>query len=128
MTLDMSTTTPESGPAREAAAKGRLLLRTCRNCNQVHYYPRPICPFCFSEDTDWTEANGTGSIYSFSVNRQGDPYVIAYVALDEGPIIMTNIVEATLESIAIHQRVELAFQTGSSGEPVAMFRPYGGGS
>ncbi|WP_375779421.1 Zn-ribbon domain-containing OB-fold protein [Bradyrhizobium sp. ma5] len=120
---DIFSITPESRAAGEAAASGRLLLRSCRSCGQVHYYPRPICPFCFGADTEWVEAKGTGRIYSFSVNRQGNnPYIIAYVALEEGPIMMTNIVDTPPDSVAIDQRVELVFEKDASGAPVSMFR------
>lgn len=123
MTVDPRAVTPEANAARDAAADGRLLLRSCRTCGRNHYYPRPICPFCFGEDTEWIEAEGSGLIYSFSVNRQGDPYVIAYVALSEGPIMMTNIIGIAPEDVAIDQPVALVFQADSSGEMVAMFRP-----
>lgn len=124
MAVDKLAITPEAKPAMDAAAQGRLLLRKCNSCGQVHYYPRPICPFCYSDGTDWLEAKGTGRIYSFSINRQGDnPYVIAYVTLDEGPLMMTNIIGTPVEDVAIDQPVELVFETDPSGEPVARFRP-----
>src|SRR4030095_9033582 len=59
----------------DAAAKGKLLVRRCTSCNQLHHYPRSICPFCFSDKTEWIEASGKGTIYSYSVMRRAPvPY------------------------------------------------------
>ena len=63
----------ESKPYWEGAAKGQLLIRTCNACGKAHYYPRTICPHCFSEDTAFVEASGSGVIYSYSVTRQAKP-------------------------------------------------------
>ena len=54
----------------DAAAKGKLLVRKCAACGQCHHYPRTICPFCFSDKTEWIEASGKGTIYSYSVMRR----------------------------------------------------------
>ena len=73
---------PETKPFWDAAARGTLLLKRCRACGKAHYFPRPLCPFCMSEETEWIEASGKGEIYSFSVMRRAaPPYAIAYVTL-----------------------------------------------
>jgi uncharacterized protein len=116
---------PEIEPVRRAAAEGRLLLKTCRDCGEPHYYPRTICPFCFSANTDWKVSSGLGSIYSFSIQRRVEvPFVMAYVTLDEGPTMMTWIIDSpSLETVAIGQRVELVFRADETGTLVPMFRP-----
>ena len=108
----------ESAPFYDAAAQGRFLLRRCRACGKAHWHPRSLCPFCFGE-TEWSEASGRGEIYSFSVMRRAKPpYVVAYVKLDEGPTILTNIVDAPHDEIVIGQRVTLKFvPTGQGGAP-----------
>ena len=57
-----ATTYPELQPLRDAAARGELLLKRCTSCGETHYYPRPICPFCFSAATEWRKAGGGGTI------------------------------------------------------------------
>jgi len=110
-------------PYWEAAREGRLLLKRCRDCGRTHYYPRPICPFCMSDATDWVEACGAGTIYSWSVQRRATPpYAIAFVTLTEGPTILTAIVDCDLDAIAIGQRVELTFEERDE-QPVPVFRP-----
>ena len=113
---------PETKPFWDAAAQGRLLLKKCLACNQLHYYPRTICPFCGSDRTDWQPAAGTGSIYSWSVMRRAEtPYAIAYVTLDEGVTMMTNIVGCDLNGIRIGQKVRVAFTPTDGGPPVPTF-------
>ena len=109
----------------EAAGQGKLLLKKCADCGQVHYFPRGICPFCFSSKVDWIEAKGTGTIYSYSVTRRAGPipYCIAYVTLDEGVTMMTNIVDCDLDTVKIGQKVKLTFKPSGNGTPIAMFAP-----
>lgn len=115
----------ETKPFWEAANQGKLLLKRCLSCNEVHYYPRALCPFCFGE-TQWEESKGQGAIYTYSVMRRAPvPYAIAYVTLDEGPTIMTNIVDCDFDSLRIGQRVRLTYQPSESGQQVAMFAPTG---
>ena len=115
---------PESQPFWDAAAAGRLLLKRCEACGEPHYYPRPICPFCGSDRTTWLEASGRGTIYSYSVFRRAPvPYAIAYVTLEEGPTMMTNIVDADLDAIRIGQRVRVRFTPTEGGPPVPTFVP-----
>ena len=110
-------------PYWAAARDGRLLLKHCRSCDKTHYYPRPLCPFCMSADTEWREAVGIGTIYSWSVERRATPpYAIAFVTLAEGPTMLSAIVDCDLDAIAIGQSVRLGFETRDE-RPVPVFRP-----
>jgi uncharacterized protein len=114
--------TPESAPFYEAAAAGRFLIRRCTQCRKPHWYPRAVCPFCFGS-TEWEEASGRGTIYSYSVMRRvSPPFCIAYVTLAEGPTMMTNIVDSDLDALAIGQDVTLVFKPSEGGPPVPCFR------
>ena len=94
----------------DAAAKGKLLVRKCTSCGQLHHYPRTICPFCFSDKTEWIEASGRGTIYSYSVMRRAPvPYAMAYVTLAEGPRMVTNIVGVHAADIRVGMPVRAAF-------------------
>jgi uncharacterized OB-fold protein len=114
----------EGQPFWDAAAQGRLVIKQCTACGQPHHYPRSICPFCGSDRTEWRDASGRGTIYSFSVMRRVPvPYAIAYVTLDEGITMMTNIVECDLDAIRIGQSVRVVFKPSDGGPPVPMFAP-----
>ena len=115
---------PDTKPFWEAAAQSTLLLKKCRACGEAHYYPRPLCPFCGSDGTEWQPAAGGGTIYSFSVMRRAEiPYAIAYVTLDEGPTMLTNLVDCDLDRLRIGQRVRVKFTPTDGGPPVPTFTP-----
>jgi uncharacterized protein len=110
----------------EQARAGKLMVKSCQSCGKVHWYPRTLCPFCFGQ-TDWQQSSGKGVIYSFSVMQRGNPnpYCIAYVTLQEGVTMMTQIVDCDLDDIRIGQSVELVFKPtdGEDTPPVPMFKP-----
>ena len=109
----------------DAAAEGRLLIKRCGACEQPHYYPRALCPFCLSADTRWEQAAGVGTIYSLSTMRRGKdaPYTLAYVTLDEGPAVLTNIASDDPDALAIGQRVRVRFAASEGSSPYPMFAP-----
>jgi uncharacterized OB-fold protein len=120
---------PETKEFWAATAQGRLLLKRCLDCDSAIWYPRAICPECASPRTEWFEASGRGRIYSYTVNHRGDgaykdaaPYVLAYVELDEGPRMMTNIVAADGAGLAIDRPVEVVFDDTGDGSALPRFR------
>lgn len=115
---------PETKPYWDAAAKGKLLIKKCNACGELHHYPRSICPFCFSADTTWVEASGKGTVYSYSVMRRVPaPYVVAYVTLAEGPTMITNIVDCDPNALKIGQAMKVTFKPSDGGLLVPMFTP-----
>lgn len=114
----------ETEPFWQAAAEGTLMLKRCRACSETHYYPRSICPLCFSADTEWYAAAGTGKIYSYSVMRRAPiPYVIAYVSLPEGVTIMSNIVDCDPDAVHIDQDVNVVFEKTEGDYSLPLFTP-----
>lgn len=126
--LDRPLAAPIVDPVTEAywnaAREGVLRIRRCTSCGQVHFYPRPQCPFCLG-DTEWVDASGRGTIYSVSVTRKAGPiaYAIAYVTLEEGVTMLTNIVDGDLDALAIGQPVQVTFKPAEGGWMIPMFRP-----
>lgn len=123
--------TPENERYWSAAAEGRLLLRSCRQCGLTYHYPRSLCPDCFSDDTEWIEASGRGTVYTYSVTG-GDESVpeaekaviVAYVELEEGPRMMTNIVDCRPEEISVGTEVSITFeQVASEDIAIPVFTP-----
>jgi uncharacterized protein len=115
---------PATAPFFEAAKAGRFLIKRCTACSKPHWYPRPLCPYCLG-DTEWIEASGQGTIYSVSVTRRAGPqaYAIAYVRLAEGVTMLTNIVDADLDSLKIGQAVTVTFKATESDGVMPMFKP-----
>jgi len=115
---------PESAEFWDALGKGRFLIKHCSECDRAHWYPRARCPFCFSDTTEWREASGNGEIYSYSVMRKAkNPYILAYVTLDEGPTMMTDIVGADPDRLTTGTRVRMKIGTTAEGTSVPLFTP-----
>ena len=115
---------PETKAFWEAASQGKLLIKRCTSCGQSHYYPRALCPFCGSDTTEWQAASGAGTIYSYSVMRRAKvPYAIAFVTLEEGPTMMTNLVDCDFDRLRIGQPVRLAITRRDDGLVVPKFTP-----
>lgn len=113
---------------------GRLLLPRCDRCQAVIWYPRHFCPACGSLEVSWFEATGRGTVYSFSVIRRGPgayaeagPYVLAYVELEEGPRVLTNLlVEASeLGAVGVGDPVVAVIERAEGAPPLLRFRPAG---
>ena len=120
--------TPDNKPFWDATADGRLVLPRCRSCGTVIWYPRSICPGCHATDVEWLDASGRGTVYSFTIIRRGgyargSDYVLAYVELDEGPRMMTNIVDCDPAGLACGQAVEVVFHDTGQGSALPRFRP-----
>ena len=116
---------PGTEPYFDGAREGKLMIKYCKSCSKPHFYPRTLCPFCFG-DTEWKQAKGTGTIYSFSFMPKAtpNPYCIAYVTLDEGVTMMTQIADCDLATVKIGQKVSVVFKpTTAEGAPVPMFKP-----
>lgn len=116
--------TVESKPYWDAATEGKLLVKKCTACGKSHHYPRAMCPFCYSDKTEWTTASGKGTVYSYSVMYNGPaPYALAYVTLAEGPTMMTNIVDCEFDKLKIGMPVKVVFRPTTDGPALPMFVP-----
>ncbi|MCB1444367.1 MAG: Zn-ribbon domain-containing OB-fold protein [Rhizobiaceae bacterium] len=81
------------------AENGKLLIQRCEDCGEAVFYPREICPHCWSGNLKWIEASGGGRLKSFSaVYKPGHPgwgpvapYFVGLVELDEGPTMLSHI-------------------------------------
>jgi uncharacterized OB-fold protein len=108
---------PATSPYWEATRAHRLVLPRCDACGEVHFYPRAICPHCGGDTFTWIEAGGHGEVFSFTTVKRAPspafeaqvPYVVAIVALDEGPHLMTNIVDCDPDQVRIGDRVSVSF-------------------
>lgn len=115
----------------DATAEGRIELPRCGACDLIIWYPRNVCPDCQSTDLTWTALSGRGTVYSYTVARGGAspgwkqhlPYVVAYVRLDEGPTLLTNLVDCDPESLAIGTAVAVVFDDTGEGSALIRFRP-----
>ncbi len=113
-----------------AARDHRFVIQHCKSCGKHQFYPRGVCSHCLSSDLEWHEASGKGTVYSFSVNHRAPhpgfadviPFVLAIVELEEGPRMMTNIVECNPDSVKIGMAVEVTFEDVTEEVTLAKFK------
>ena len=123
-TIDHPGVNPETAVYWQAASEGILLIKTCTKCGTNHFYPRAQCPNCRSTKTEWKKASGAGEIYSHSTFRRSDPpLTVAYVRLDEGVSMFTNIVDCDPDQIRIGMRVTVVFRKNDDGLTLPVFTP-----
>jgi uncharacterized OB-fold protein len=127
----------ETAPYWEGAREGRLLIKSCRSCGRAFFYPRTYCPRCGSSDTEWTEASGRGTVYTYTVVYQNDlppfrdrlPYVVAIVELEEGVRMTSNVEGVPAEDVRCDMPVVVSFREEDRGEgdsvAIPVFRPAG---
>jgi uncharacterized OB-fold protein len=114
----------------DALNEERFVLPRCDSCAHVIWYPRLFCPMCHTTDVSWFDASGLGRVFSFTVVRKAFgawqdavPYVIAYVELDEGPRVLTNIVDCDPDTVSIGDRVGIVYDPSPKGAAVYRFAP-----
>lgn len=115
------------------AKEGKLMLLLCSQCGTWRLPGRDRCVDCWSTETEWAQASGRGTLYSFGVMHQQYhpafaeviPYNYAVVELEEGPRLVTNIVECANEELRTDMPVEAVFDPVSEETTLVRFRPVG---
>ncbi len=120
----------------EGCRRHQLYVQKCRDCGAYRYYPRALCPGCLSDNTEWVLSSGRGTVYTFTVTyqnlapgfRDSLPYVMAYVELEEGVRLLTNIVDCPPEQVKIGMPVEVVFDDVTPEVTLPKFKPAASGS
>lgn len=131
--FDLPTPDPETEPFWSGANEHELRIKRCNACGAFHFYPRPFCPSCWSHDVEWYVASGRATLYTWSVVHVNElppfrdrlPYVAALVDLEEGPRMMTNVVECEFDALEAGMPLEVVFEVVSEDPLVTLprFRP-----
>jgi uncharacterized OB-fold protein len=115
---------PEVRPFWDGCAKGRFMLTRCRDTGRAFAYPRGVSPFTLSANVEWFEASGLGAVYTVSrIAGAPEPHAIAYVTLDEGPTILTGLVDDEDRPLSIGDRVKVVFREVTGGYKAPFFAP-----
>ena len=126
--------TPETREFWEGCRRGELILPRCRDCDRFHFYPRALCPYCWSTSLDSVKSSGRGRLYSYVINHrpapgfeERTPYIIAVVELEEGVRMLSNLVgvEPDPAKLSLDMPVEVTFQEASDDITLPLFKPVG---
>jgi uncharacterized protein len=125
--------TPEAKPYWDGLKEGKLMLPKCEDCGKPFFYPRVLCPFCQSRRIAWIQASGKGKLYSFEIAYQTfnpaykikPPYVFAMVELEEGPHLMSNLIniEPDPKVVKCDMPVEVVFEKLTDDVTIPLFQP-----
>lgn len=121
--------TPETQHFWDGTKEGELRLQRCRDCGHIYFPPRPLCPACSSRNVEVFAASGRASLLSYVINQRqhpsfDSPYAIALVQLEEGPTMMSNIVdcEQTPEALVLDMPLTVTFEYNGD-IAIPLFRP-----
>lgn len=125
--------TPESRPFWEGSRRHQLLLQRCRACGTLQHYPRGVCAGCWATELEWRPSSGRGTVYTFTVTHRSQargfkdevPYVLAWVELEEGVQVLTNLVGCDPARVAIGMAVEVTFEDVNPDVSIPRFKPIG---
>ncbi len=123
--------TPETAHFWEGTKEGELRLQRCTSCGDAYFPPRPFCPACGSRDVEVFRASGKATLYSYVINHRPrpdfgeEPHSIAVVELEEGPRMMTNIIECpqTPEALVLDMPLTVTFEQASEEIALPKFKP-----
>jgi uncharacterized OB-fold protein len=121
----------EMRPWWEASQRHELYIQKCCDCGDLRFHPRALCTSCMSSRVEWVRSTGRGKIYTFTVTNQNGslgfrdslPYILAWVELDEGVKLLTNIVNCPPEQVRIEMPVEVVFEDVTPEVTLVKFRP-----
>lgn len=114
----------------ELAREEKLAVQRCLRCGDRHFPPAPVCPACLADDQQWEVVSGRGTLLSWVTFHRAYwdgfapdlPYDVCLVALDEGPMLVSNLVETAGATVAVGNRVEVVFERVTDDVTLPKFR------
>ena len=93
-----------------------ILLQHGTDCGRVRFPAGPSCPGCWSERFEWKPHTGCGTVLSFVWYMKPQhprftevPYNVAMVRVDDGPVLVSNIVAVGIDDLKVGRRVTATF-------------------
>lgn len=114
-TVPVPIPTPVSEPFWAACRRQTLIVQRCGRCGACTFPPQMFCRSCLAESLEWVPVTGTGSVYSYTVIWRPQtaafeaPYVVAIIELDEGYVMLSNVVGSPPEDVTVGARVHVVW-------------------
>lgn len=121
----------DGAPFWEWCRRHELRVQRCSGCGAWRHHPRPRCPACRSASFAWERASGRGTVASYTICHppvlpafaDRVPYNAVVVRLDEGPFLVSNLVDCANDDIEIDMPVEVVFVDVHEHLTLPQFRP-----
>ncbi len=118
-------------PFWEAARRHELVMPRCTRCDHLFFYPRSECPRCLSNRLEWMKVSGRGRLHTYTVVyqpanaafRDDTPYLYAVVQLDEGPRMVSNVVQCEIDVVRVDMPLEAIFEDVTPEWTLVKFKP-----
>ncbi len=109
--------------------EGRLTTTRCRECDELFWPPRIVCPRCFSDKLEWKDLGIEGELYAFTEMKAGAPlgfeedipFCIGMVRIG-GLLMSARIDGARFEELKIGDKVRLKIVELEDGRVFYRFR------
>jgi uncharacterized OB-fold protein len=121
----------DNRPFWEGCKQHELRFQQCTACGLVRWPPAFLCPQCHSPQATWQVSSGLGKVHTFAVYHAAFhpaftadlPYVVAVVALDDGPHLLTNLIECRPEEVKCDLRVQVTWEDVTEEITLPKFMP-----
>ena len=121
----------EFRPFFDALSVGRISFPRCAACSRFHWYPMHSCPHCGGGPIQWSNIDGSGTLYSWTTVYHGFaadpprslPYIVGLVEFADAPGVrlITNIVGTS--SDRLFENMPLVPVISSTPPPTVTFKP-----
>ena len=99
----------------------------------MRYPAAVVCPNCLAPEAQWQPVSGRGQVFSFVVFHRAYhpawegrvPYTVALIELEEGPVMLSNVVGVGHAKIAVGLPVAVAFEAMDESLAIPVFKPAG---
>jgi uncharacterized OB-fold protein len=119
----------ETQPFWDAVQERRLIMPRCETCGAVTFPPSVACPRCGGDTFAWAEMSGRGKVFSFVVYHRvyhpaftdKVPYVLALIELEEGPRLVSNVVNMPIAEVCCEMPVQVVYEEVRDGFLIPKF-------
>ena len=130
----METTVPPlirvfgDAPFWDSIKARRMTIQRCEKCSRYRYPVASLCPHCLSTEVQWVPVTGRAKLFSWAIFHRKylpaypPPHNIIVVQLDEGPLMVSNLVDAMPADGCIGAELELVYAEDSAGSVLPRFR------
>ncbi|MGB8691880.1 MAG: Zn-ribbon domain-containing OB-fold protein [Steroidobacteraceae bacterium] len=123
--------TPETAEYWAGCKRHELLIQRCADCGAAQFYPRAFCTHCSGSKVRWVRASGRGTLASYTIVHRAVsqayaaevPYVVALVSLEEGPMMMSNVIGCSPGDLRVGMSLQVVFDDWSESITVPKFHP-----
>lgn len=126
MSTDLSSALSPLAYYQARLREGKLAYQYSLAADRPVFFPRLVCPFTGSSNLEWRVSQGLGTVHATTVvfPRQGDPYNVSLIEVDEGFRLMSRVDLLAPASVRIGLRVRLQVMELADDGPQPIFLPF----